>query len=149
VNATVGYCLPEGLPAPVPEADGLSAPYWEGARRGELVIQRCRACRGWQWGPEWICHRCLSFDLGWERVTGRGRIYSWERVWHPVHPALKDAGPYVAVLVELPEADSVRMIGNLVGDPREPVVIGSAVEAVFEAHDDAKPAFTLVHWRRT
>jgi uncharacterized protein len=149
VNATVGYCLPEGLPAPVPEADGLSAPYWEGARRGELVIQRCRACRGWQWGPEWICHRCLSFDLGWERVTGRGRIYSWERVWHPVHPALKDAGPYVAVLVELPEADSVRMIGNLVGDPHEPVVIGSAVEAVFEAHDDAKPAFTLVHWRRT
>ncbi len=142
------YVLPEGLPAPVAEADGLSAPYWEGARRGELVIQRCRACRGWQWGPEWICHRCLSFDLGWERVAGRGRIYSWERVWHPVHPALKDAGPYVAVLVELPEADNVRMIGNLVGDPREPVVIGSSVEAVFEAHDDAKPPFTLVHWRR-
>ena len=142
------YVLPEGLPAPVPESDGLSAPYWEGARRGELVIQRCRACRGWQWGPEWICHRCLSFDLGWERVAGRGRIYSWERVWHPVHPALKDVGPYVAVLVELPEADNVRMIGNLVGDPREPVVIGSAVETVFEQHDDAKPPFTLVHWRR-
>jgi hypothetical protein len=23
------------------------------------------------------------------------------------------------------------------------------VEAVFEAHDDATPPFTLVHWRRT
>ncbi|MET0850016.1 MAG: OB-fold domain-containing protein [Candidatus Rokuibacteriota bacterium] len=149
MSAAAGrYCLPEGLPAPVPEADGLSAPYWEGARRGELVIQRCRGCRGWQWGPEWICHRCLSFELGWERVAGHGRIYSWERVWHPVHPALKDAGPYVAVLVELPDADNVRMIGNLVGDPQEPVAIGSAVEAVFEAHDDAKPPFTLVHWRR-
>ena len=140
--------LPDGLPRPVPEPDGLSAPYWEGTRRGELVIQRCRACRGWQWGPEWICHACLSFDLGWERVEGHGRIYSWERSWHPVHPALKEAGPYSVVLVELPAAGNVRMIGNLIGDPRAPIDIGAEVTAVFEAHDDAKPPFTLVHWRR-
>ena len=142
------YYLPEGLPAPVAEPDGLSAPYWEGTRRGELIIQRCRACRGWQWGPEWICHACLSFDLGWERVEGRGRIYSWERSWHPVHPALKDTGPYAVVLVELPAAGHVRMIGNLLGDPRAPIDIGAEVVAVFEAHDDAKPPFALVHWRR-
>lgn len=141
------YYLPEGLPAPVPEPDGLSAPYWEGTRRGELLVQRCKACDTWQWGPEWICHRCLSFDLGWRRVAGRGRIYSWERAWHPVHPALKDRGPYVVVLVELPEAGNVRMIGNLLGDPLEPVVIGTPVEAVFEPHDEPRP-FTLVHWRR-
>jgi len=142
------YYLPEGLPGPVPEPDGLSAPYWEGTRRGELVIQRCRSCRGWQWGPEWICHACLSFDLGWERVEGRGRVYSWERSWHPVHPALKDAGPYAVVLVELPAAGNVRMIGNLLGDPRAPIEIGAEVTAVFEPHDDAKPPFTLVHWQR-
>ena len=65
-----------------------------------------------------------------------------------MHPALKDAGPYVVVLVELPEADHVRMIGNLVGAPLEAVVIGAPVEAVFEPHDDATPSFTLVHWRR-
>ena len=29
---------------------------------------------------------------------------SWERAWHPVHPALKDHGPYIVVLVELPDA---------------------------------------------
>lgn len=144
-----GECyLPEGLPAPVPEPDGLSAPYWEGTRRGALLVQRCKACDTWQWGPEWICHRCLSFDLGWRRVAGRGRIYSWERAWHPVHPALKDRGPYVVVLVELPAAGNVRMIGNLLGDPLEPVVIGTPVEAVFEPHDEAARPFTLVHWRR-
>ena len=38
---------------------------------------------------------CLSFDVGWERVDGSGQIYSWERVWHPVHPALTEAGPYM------------------------------------------------------
>ncbi len=141
------FALPEGLPRPVPEPDGLSNPYWEGANRGELWIQRCGSCRAWQWGPEWICHECLSFDVDWERVEGKGRIYSWERVWHPVHPALKDAGPYVAVLVELPEAGNVRMIGNLLGDPRQEVRIGAPVEAVFERHDDATPPYTLVQWR--
>ncbi len=141
--------LPAGLPRPVPEADGLDAPYWEGTRRGELRVQRCRGCRGWQWGPEWICHRCLGFDLEWAVVEPRGVVYSWERAWHPVHPALRDHGPYVVVLVELAHAGGVRMIGNLLGDPTQPVTIGAPVAAVFEPHDDAPPPFTLVHWRRT
>ena len=140
--------LPAGLPAPAPEADGLDAPYWEGTRRGELLVQRCRACSTWQWGPEWICHECLSFDVGWERVEPRGVIYSWERAWHPVHPALRGHPPYVVGLVELPHAGRVRMIGNLLGDPHQDVRIGDPVDAVFEAHDDARAPYTLVQWTR-
>lgn len=140
--------LRPGLPAPQLESDGLDAPYWAGTRRGELWVQRCRACRTWQWGPEWICHKCLSFDMGWERVEGQGLIYSWERPWHPVHPALKEQGPYIVVLVELPQAGNIRMLGNLFGPPLQEVPIGATVEAVFEPHDDAKPPFTLVQWRR-
>ena len=143
------YHLPAGLPRPVAEPDGLDAPYWEGTRRGELRVQRCRACQGWQWGPEWICHRCLSFDLDWATVATQGRIYSWERAWHPVHPALRGQPPYVVVLVELPHAGNIRMIGNLLDAPNGDIPIGAPVEAVFEPHDDATPPFTLVHWRRT
>lgn len=139
--------LPKGLPTPVPENDGLDKPYWEGTRRGELLVQRCRKCGTFQWGPEWICHKCLAFDLDWHKVSGKGRIYSWERPWHPVHPALKDHGPYIVVLVELPDAGNVRMLGNLLGDARQEVKIGAEVEAVFEPHDDAKPPFTLVQWK--
>lgn len=139
--------LPEGLPQPSAGADGLSAPYWEGTRRGELVIQFCKGCNHWQWGPEWICHRCNSFDLDWRKVEGRGVIYSYQRVWHPVHPALNGHGPYIVVLVELPQAGNVRMVGNLLGDPKQDVPIGAAVEAVFEPHDNANPPFTLVQWR--
>lgn len=144
---TAATYLRPGLPIPVAENDGLDAPYWEGTRRGELMVQRCKACGNWQWGPEWICHKCLSFDMGWQKVEGRGCIYSWERPWHPVHPALKDQGPYIVVLVELPQAAGIRMLGNLVGDPRQAVRIGAEVEAVFEPHNDAKPPFTLVHWK--
>jgi uncharacterized OB-fold protein len=140
--------LPAGLPRPVPEADGLDRPYWEGTRAGVLRIQRCRGCREFQWGPEWICHRCFGADLDWVDVAPRGRIYSWERAWHPVHSALKEHGPYIVVLVELPAAGRVRMIGNLLGDPSQDIPIGAPVEAVFEPHDDATPPFTLVQWRR-
>ena len=141
------HYLPPGLPAPVPEPDGLDAPYWAGTRQNELRIQRCRDCRAWLWGPEWICHQCLSFDIEWQRVEGRGLIYSWERAWHPVHPALKGHPPYIVALVELPEAGHVRMLGNLLGDPHQEVRIGADVEAVFEPLDDAKSPYTLVHWR--
>jgi uncharacterized OB-fold protein len=143
------YLLPAGMPRPVPEADKLDAPYWEGTRAAELRVQRCRRCREFQWGPEWICHGCLAFELEWVAVAPRGRIYSWERAWHPVHPALVGQKPYVVVLVELSEAGNVRMIGNLVGDPMQAVEIGAPVEAVFEPHDDATPPYTLVHWKRS
>jgi len=137
--------LPAGLPAPRPLVDGLDTAFWEAAARHELVVQRCNACNGFQFGPEWICHHCRSFDLDWQRVSGKGRIYSWERVWHPVHPALKNACPYMVVLVELPDAGNVRMVGNLLGDPLQQVDIGADVEAVFEDHPGEE--CTLVQWR--
>jgi uncharacterized protein len=143
---TVSY-LPKGLPLPVPEPDGVDVPYWAGTRRGELRVQCCGRCGTWQWGPEWMCHACLAFDPGWASVEGRGIVYSWERVWHPVHQALAEHGPYLVVLVELPHAGGIRMLGNLLGDPCQTVTIGAPVEAVFEAHDDAAVPFTLVQWK--
>ena len=138
--------LPRGLPAPVPAADGLDRRYWEGTRNHELRVQRCASCSAWRWGPEWVCHACGSFDTQWVAVEAAGRIFSWERVWHPVHPALGAAAPYVVLLVELPHAGGVRMVGNLAGDARAAVRIGDRVRAVFEDHDD-DPPYTLVQWK--
>ena len=141
--------LREGLPQPVPARDGLDAPFWQGLQEERLLIQRCQGCQSWQWGPEWICHECLSEDMAYEEVQGEGVIFSFERVWHPVHPALKEACPYIIVLVELPHVGNIRMVGNLLGDRRQEVQIGDEVEAVFEDHNDADPPFTLVQWRVT
>lgn len=142
------YYLPVGLPAPAPANDGLDKPYWEGARAKKLMVQCCNQCKQYQWGPEQICNHCHSFDLGWAEVAGKGRIYSYERIWHPVHPVLKERGPYLVVLIELPQAGNVRMVGNLLGDGKQEVIIGSEVEAVYEDHnDDPKNPFTLVQWK--
>lgn len=141
--------LHPGLPKPIAAGDGLDTPYWEGLTEGRLLLQRCGGCGKFQWGPEWVCHRCQSFDLSYEETPASGVLYSHQRVWHPVHPALKDQGPYIIALVELPAADNVRIVGNLVGDPQQDLEIGAAVTGVFEHHPDDDPAFTLLQWAVT
>ena len=141
-TTTTSY-MPAGMPLPAPMTDGLDAPFWEGTRQHRLLVQRCHACETFQFGPEWICHRCRSADVGWYECSGRGTVYAFERVWHPVHPALKERVPYLVVLVELPDADNVRLVGNLLGDPQQEVHIGDDVEVVWEEHEDV----TLPQWR--
>lgn len=141
--------LPDGLPIPVPEPDGLSKPFWEGLKEGRLRLQKCNACGKFQWGPEWICHQCHSFDVGWEEVDPVGKIYSWTRVWHPTHSSLNHRGPYIVVVVELPGAGGVRMVGNLLGDAQQPVKLGASVRGVFEYHNAVEPNFALLQWETT
>jgi uncharacterized OB-fold protein len=146
-KTTSSSYLPSGLPIPVAEPDGLSAPYWTSLCHNRLLVQHCSHCQTWQFGPEWLCHCCHAFDPEWTEVAPRGRIFSWERVWHPSHVSLRDHGPYIAVLVELPHADGVRMVGNLLGDPMQEVIIGTDVEGVFEHHPNSDPPYSLLHWR--
>ncbi|MFT4990748.1 MAG: putative OB-fold protein, partial [Acidimicrobiales bacterium] len=128
--------LAAGLPAPMPARDGLDAPFWQGLAEEKLLLQRCQSCQRWQWGAEWVCHQCRSFDLTFEETEATGIIYSHQRVWHPVHPALADQGAFVIVLVELAHADNVRMVGNLLGDPMQDLEIGATVTGVYEHHAD-------------
>jgi uncharacterized OB-fold protein len=139
------YYLPEGLPTPRAQRTGLDTEFWAATKRHELVIQQCNNCKTFQWGPEFLCHQCRSFDMGWAKVSGRGRLYSWVRCWNPVHPALKEACPYIVAVIELPDGGNVRMVGNLLGDPMQNPPFDVAVEAVFEDHPDA----TLVQWKVT
>lgn len=139
-------CLPPGLPIPVPESDGLSAPFWDGLKSEVLRLQKCGSCNSWQWGPEWLCHRCRSFNMRWQEVEPEGLIYTVERVWHPVHSALNQRVPYLIALVELPAAGNVRMIGNLLGDPMQQLAIGSKVRGVFEHHRSGDRAWSLLQW---
>lgn len=141
--------LPIGLPVPVADPDGLTAPYWEGLATETLLVQRCPQCGTWQWGPEWICHHCHSTGVDFVEVPPTGVLYSWERVWHPVHPALNGAGPYLVGLIELPHAGLIRMVGNILGDPLREPVIGEAMRGVFEHTVEGHGKYSLLHWEPT
>ena len=150
MNALATFYLGGAAPIPAPDADGLQAPFWEGLKLEEVRVQRCRACRNWIFTPEWICHHCQSFDLAWETVEPVGRIFSWTRVGRGLGPLAPHA-PYLTVVVELPKVGYIRMVGNLLGDPHQPVEIGAEVRGVFEHHaatsDPPRPAYTLLQWR--
>lgn len=141
MTSGAGHYLPAGLPAPEPGE--LDRPYWDAARRHELAIQRCNACGASQFPPEEICAACHAFDPGWVLVPARGRIESWTRIWHPVHPALNGFGPYLVVVVALDGYPGIRLEGNLLGDVMTDPVMDAPVEAVFEDHE----RYTLIQWR--
>ena len=131
-------------PRPLP--DELSRPFWDGIARRQLVIQRCRPCGNYVHPPYPECTECRVSDLGFEAVSGRGRIFQRVIVESPVVVGFEADVPYACLLVELEEQADLLVAGNLVGaDPRE-AVIGRRVELVFrqEADGFTLPAFRLV-----
>jgi len=131
----------DSLPRPTPSPDGLDAPYWSALRASRLLVQVCRSCEHHQFPPEWFCRSCHGSALDWTELAAEGRIFSWARVWHPVHPALAADCPYTLVLVELDKG--VRMLGRLLDEPEEGVSIGTTLRGVFQSVD---PELTLLHW---
>ena len=72
--------------------------------------------------------------LEWVESSGRGTLYSWTVVVHPVAPVLVEQVPYVVALVELEEG--VRMIGNITGREPDELEAGLPLEVYFEERDD-------------
>jgi uncharacterized protein len=126
--------------APVVTAD--TAFFWDGARDGRLLFQRCAACGILRHPPRPMCPSCRSFEWNTQEASGRGAIYSFVVHHHPPLPGF--AMPLTIVLVELVEG--VRLISNLVGADPAAVEIGAEVEIAFsEIVDDVRfPEFRLV-----
>jgi uncharacterized OB-fold protein len=138
------FYLADGLMIPDETTAGPSAPFWHSLRNHELVVQQCQACGTTQNPAEYLCYSCHSSQFKWIGLPPAGRIFSWTRVWHPVHELLTDRVPYLLVWVEIDHRDRPRFLGNLLGDPMQDVRMGTPVEGVFEDHADG----TLLQWER-
>jgi uncharacterized protein len=130
---------------PIPVPDRLTAGFWSAAAEGRLVMQRCSDCRHWQHPPGPICRRCYSTAVGFEPVSGRGRVYTYTVTHHRVVSGFDDV-PYAIALVELDEQMGLRMLANLPGVPLDSIQVGMAVEVLFETLPDGGrlPQFTAV-----
>ena len=118
------------LQKPVPIPDQITTPFWQATKEGRLTIQRCRTCGNRFFYPRERDPACLSGDLEWVTVSGKGRIYSFIVVYQPGHPAFNEDVPYIYALITLDE--DVRMNGNVKGIPIEDVEIDMQVEVYFE-----------------
>lgn len=117
------------------------APFWDGARRGELVLQKCDECEKVRYpiGPS--CPDCLSTEFTWTTLSGQGQVRSYvvyHRAWAPW---LEKQLPYAVVQVEL--AEGPRLTTNLLGITPDEVHVGMKVEATYE---DIGDNITLVQF---
>jgi uncharacterized protein len=128
---------------PLPEATPETREFWEGAKRGELRIQRCHNCGQAYFFPRPQCPNCMSKDVEWFTASGKGRLYSYVINHRPAY-GFQDAAPYVIAVVQLDEGP--RMMTNIIGvEPTpEKLPIDMPVEVVFEQQNDD---ITLPFWR--
>ncbi|RLC67716.1 MAG: nucleic acid-binding protein [Chloroflexi bacterium] len=130
-------------PIPRPALWGVlyrsSTGFWEGVKRHELVLQRCKQCGTLLHPPRPMCPKCNSDEQEWVPSKGRGTIYSWVTYHKSPHPGFKP--PYSVVLVELEEG--ARLVSNMVDVNPEEIYMGMPVDMVFEdiAEDLTLPKF--------
>jgi hypothetical protein len=107
-------------------SDGELGPertYFAALERGELQIQKCRACMRHVFYPRIVCPHCGSDALDWVKPSGRGSVYSTTIV-----RGGGVAGPDINVsLIDLEEG--VRLMSRVENVAPSDVTIGMKVAA--------------------
>jgi uncharacterized OB-fold protein len=124
--------MSESQSKPIPLPDETTRPFWEGAKHRQLVIQRCVTCGYYNHPPRIICDVCLSQELRFEPVSGRGRIYTFTVMHQQDVPGFESEAPFINIVVELIEQPKLLIVSNLPISARERVLIGAPVEVEFE-----------------
>lgn len=110
------------------------APFFEGARRGQLLVQRCDDCGTLRFPASELCSNCLSTHASWTGVSGRGEVYSFNVMHQVYHPGFAPQVPYAVVVVKLEEG--TKLVSNLVGVKPHEIKCGMPVEVIFEKVSD-------------
>ena len=71
---------------PIPEVQPWSQKFWEGTKRGKLLIQLCKDCNSKIFYPRKYCPECWSDKIDWVEASGKGSrairlpyFYVWQR----------------------------------------------------------------------
>jgi len=118
---------------PIPRPDAVSAPYWEAAARGELLIQECKSCGHRQFYPRAVCTDCGG-DVDWLTCSGRGTVHTFTVIRQNYAKPFRDELPYVVAMIEL--AEGPMMMSNVTDCAADDVHVGMPVEAHFVTADE-------------
>ena len=134
--------MPE-ISKPIPGLTPALAPFFEAARRGVLVVQKCDSCGRFRFPPRGLCPDCLSTAASWTPVSGRGEVFSFNVMHQVYHPGFAAEVPYAVAVVQLEEG--ARMVSNVVSVKPHEIRCGMPVEVVFEKLSDeiTLPRFRL------
>ena len=116
---------------PLPDVgEPLTAPFFAGAARDELLIPHCASCGRWVWYPEAACGGCAG-GLEWLPVSGRATLFSWAVVERAFLPAYAERVPFVTALAALEEDPLVRICTYLVDADPSTLVADEPIQVVF------------------
>ena len=115
---------------PAPPVSPETAPFWEAAAAGRLLVKRCEACGELYHYPREACPFCGSDRTSWQEASGRGTIYSYSVFRRaPV--------PYAIAYVTLEEGPT--MMTNIVDSDLDAIRIGQRVRVRFVPTDGGPP----------
>ena len=129
-----GSLVMSGYAKPIPTVTPELRPFFEAAKRRELVVQRCDDCGTHRFPAREICSNCLSRAVRWVPVSGRGEVFSYNVMHQVYHPGFAAEVPYAVVVVKLEEG--AKLTSNLVGISPHDIRIGMPVRVVFEDVSD-------------
>ena len=134
--------MPELLKQP-PAVTASNRPFWEVAKKHELVVYGCANC-GALYSQVTDCIACDSPHMEWVKVGGTGQVFTFCVFRQAFHPAWQDDIPYNVAYVKLDEGPL--LITNIVGCSDNDIRIGMPVRVVFDdiSDDVTLPKFTPV-----
>lgn len=115
---------------PIPVVTAISQPFWDGVKQGKLQVIHCNSCQAYTFYPRKHCQHCLSHDIQWTEVSGKGTLYSYTIARIPTLPEFADTDPQILAVVELEQG--VRMNTTLMNVNEEDITIGMPVVAVLD-----------------
>jgi uncharacterized OB-fold protein len=119
----------------IPKATPDDREFWQGARRGELRIQRCTTCGRHQHYARMLCSHCGADTLDWVTASGKGTVYSYTVIRQNGVPPFNERVPFVVASVDLDE-EGARVIAAMPTVEPDAAHVGMRVRAEFRTADD-------------
>lgn len=92
------------------QRDTWSAPFFDAAARGVLMILRCGDCQQFSSPQARHCAFCSSAELEWVQSAGRGEIVTWAVPHRRENGTTEPA--YVVAIVQLEEGPWIHVNGS-------------------------------------
>ena len=117
------------MPTPTPETKH----YWDGAKDGKLILQKCNDCSDNYFPPRPFCPKCGSRSVQEFQASGKGSLYSYV-INHLPSPGFTP--PFAIAVVELEEGP--RLMSNIVECEQTPeaLELDMPLEVTFEKLND-------------